>query len=84
MSEKAILILADGLRPDAMISCGHPFVEKMKERAAERGYHEAEKLPYPSSSFHKSPQCVLPKVYSAGGIIILPENYSCRARGYVI
>lgn len=33
MSEKVILILADGLRPDAMIACGHPFVEKMRERA---------------------------------------------------
>lgn len=33
MSEKAILILADGMRPDAMLSCGHPFVEKMKELA---------------------------------------------------
>lgn len=31
MSEKVILILSDGLRPDAMLSCGHPFVEKMKE-----------------------------------------------------
>ena len=31
MSEKVILILADGLRPDAMMTCGHPFAEKMKE-----------------------------------------------------
>ena len=31
MSEKVILILSDGLRPDALVSCGHPFVEKMKE-----------------------------------------------------
>ena len=33
MSEKVVLILADGLRPDAMQSCGHPFVETMKERS---------------------------------------------------
>lgn len=33
MSEKVILILADGMRPDALTSCGHPFVEKMKEMA---------------------------------------------------
>ena len=31
MSEKVILILADGLRPDAMMTCGHPFVQTMKE-----------------------------------------------------
>lgn len=31
MAEKFILILSDGLRPDALLSCGHPFVEKMKE-----------------------------------------------------
>ena len=30
MSEKVILILADGLRPDAMMACGHPFAEEMK------------------------------------------------------
>ena len=33
MSEKVILILADGLRPDAMERCGHPFVEEMKARS---------------------------------------------------
>ena len=33
MSEKVILILADGLRPDAMEKCAHPFVEEMKARA---------------------------------------------------
>lgn len=29
MSEKVILVLADGLRPDAMMQCGHPFAEKL-------------------------------------------------------
>lgn len=33
MAERVILILADGMRPDALTSCGHPFVEKMKEMA---------------------------------------------------
>ena len=33
MAQKVILILADGMRPDAMMSCGHPFAEKMKELA---------------------------------------------------
>lgn len=29
MSEKIILILVDGMRPDAMMSCGNPFSEKL-------------------------------------------------------
>ena len=33
MSEKVILVLADGLRPDALMSCGHPFVKTMTEEA---------------------------------------------------
>lgn len=33
MSEKVILILADGMRPDAMTACGHPFVKQMMEEA---------------------------------------------------
>ena len=31
MSEKVILVLSDGLRPDALMTCGHPFAEKMKQ-----------------------------------------------------
>ena len=31
MAEKVIVILTDGMRPDALTSCGHPFVAKMKE-----------------------------------------------------
>ena len=33
MSEKVILILADGLRPDAMERIDHPFVQEMKARS---------------------------------------------------
>ena len=29
MSEKVVLILVDGLRSDALLQCGHPFVETM-------------------------------------------------------
>lgn len=29
MSEKVILILVDGMRPDGMMGCGNPFAEKM-------------------------------------------------------
>ena len=28
MSEKVVLVLVDGMRSDAMLQCGHPFVEK--------------------------------------------------------
>ena len=29
MAEKVVLILVDGLRPDAMLGCGHPFAQKL-------------------------------------------------------
>ena len=29
MSEKVILVLVDGMRPDAMMGCGNPFAEKL-------------------------------------------------------
>ena len=29
MAEKAVLVLVDGMRPDGMLGCGHPFVEKL-------------------------------------------------------
>ena len=29
MSEKVILILVDGMRPDGMMGCGNPFAEKL-------------------------------------------------------
>ncbi len=31
---KVILILVDGMRPDGLMSCGHPFVEEMLTRSA--------------------------------------------------
>lgn len=34
MSEKVILVLVDGLRPDAMVDCGHPFVRKLLDDSA--------------------------------------------------
>ena len=33
MSEKVILVLSDGLRPDGMMTCGHPFAQKLTEIA---------------------------------------------------
>ena len=34
MSQKCILILVDGMRPDAMALCGHPFYPEFLERGA--------------------------------------------------
>ena len=31
MSEKVLLILVDGMRPDSLEVCGHTFINKMKE-----------------------------------------------------
>lgn len=31
MKTKVLLILADGMRPDGMIACGHPFVQKLMQ-----------------------------------------------------
>ncbi|QHW32084.1 hypothetical protein GZH47_15535 [Paenibacillus rhizovicinus] len=34
MNEKVLLILVDGMRPDALSACGHPFIEELKASAA--------------------------------------------------
>ena len=56
MSEKVILILADGLRPDAMMACGHPFAEEMKALATYSLYAQtvtpSVTLPCHMSLFH--------------------------------
>ena len=31
MGEKVILVLVDGMRPDGLLQCGHPFVKKLTE-----------------------------------------------------
>ena len=33
MSEKVILILVDGMRPDGMMQCGNPFAQKLVENS---------------------------------------------------
>ncbi len=33
MSEKVILILVDGMRPDGMMQCGNPFAQKLIENS---------------------------------------------------
>jgi len=34
MSDKVVLILVDGLRPDGLLGCGNPFVEKLISQSA--------------------------------------------------
>ncbi len=34
MSEKVILVLVDGMRPDGLLQCGHPYVKPLLESAA--------------------------------------------------
>ena len=34
MAEKVVLILVDGMRPDGLLSCGHPFARELVERSA--------------------------------------------------
>ena len=34
MAERVILVLVDGMRPDGLMGCGHPFAEKLREIAA--------------------------------------------------
>ncbi len=34
MSEKVLLILVDGMRPDSLDVCGHPFIEQLKEMSS--------------------------------------------------
>lgn len=34
MSEKVVLVLVDGMRPDGMLSCGHPFAAEFVKRSA--------------------------------------------------
>ncbi len=36
MSQKVILVLVDGMRPDGLLQCGHPFVQKLMERGETR------------------------------------------------
>lgn len=34
MSEKVVLILVDGMRPDSLEKAGHPFIEEMKAKGS--------------------------------------------------
>jgi predicted AlkP superfamily pyrophosphatase or phosphodiesterase len=37
MSDKVLLILVDGMRPDSLEACGHPFIRKMKQSGSYTG-----------------------------------------------
>ena len=59
MSQKCILILVDGMRPDAMALCGHPFYPEFLERGAVelsgRSVMPSVTLPCHVSLFHSVP-----------------------------
>ena len=56
MSEKVILVLVDGMRPDAMMGCGNPFAQKLIEKStyslAARTVIPSVTLPCHMSLFH--------------------------------
>ena len=59
MSEKCILILVDGMRPDALAACGHPFYKAILESGgaelAGRSVMPSVTLPVHISLFHSVP-----------------------------
>ena len=56
MSEKVILVLVDGMRPDAMMGCGNPFAQKLIDKStyslAARTVIPSVTLPCHMSLFH--------------------------------
>lgn len=47
MAEKVVLVLVDGMRPDGMMECGHPFPKTLMERSS---YCLKAQTVYPSST----------------------------------
>ncbi len=58
-AQKVVLFLADGMRPDAMLSCGHPFVNELLEKTTycmkAQTVDPAVTLPAHFSMFHSVP-----------------------------
>ena len=56
MKDKVILISIDGMRPDGMLKCGNPFVEKLKRISSytfnARTVNPSVTLPCHMSLFH--------------------------------
>ena len=54
--EKVVLVLVDGMRPDGLLQCGHPFVEKLLANSAHdmnaRTVYPSITLPCHMSLFH--------------------------------
>jgi predicted AlkP superfamily pyrophosphatase or phosphodiesterase len=71
MNENVLLILVDGMRPDALAACGHPFIEELKASASytlhARTVMPSVTLPCHMSLFHSVPpqrHGVLDNVYT--------------------
>lgn len=71
MSEKVILILVDGMRPDGMMQCGNPFAQKLVENSTyslkARTVMPSVTLPCHMSLFHS----------------VDPERHGISTNGYV-
>ncbi len=54
--EKVVMILVDGMRPDGMLQCGHPFVQELLQKSAHdlnaRTVYPSITLPCHMSLFH--------------------------------
>ena len=59
MSEKVLLVLVDGMRPDSLDVCGHPFIETMRREGSStytaRTVMPSVTLPCHMSLFHSVP-----------------------------
>lgn len=75
MSEKVILILVDGMRPDSLEVCGHPFISKMKQAG---GYTDKAQTVMPSVTL----PCHMSLFYSVPPIRhgILTNTYTPQVR----
>lgn len=72
MSEKVVLILADGMRPDSLEKSGHPFIEEMKAKGSytldAQTVMPSVTLPCHMSLFHSVPperHGILENIYTA-------------------
>ena len=88
--EKVIIILVDGMRPDAMEACGHPLLEELRKTTAHcehtRTVMPSVTLPCHMSLFHSVP----PERHGTTTNIYMPQvrpvtGSRCRLlHGYVL
>lgn len=89
MMEKVIIILVDGMRPDAMEACGHPLLEELRKTTAHcehtRTVMPSVTLPCHMSLFHSVPperhgtttNTYMPQVRPVTGLIDAAHDAGC-------